>query len=151
MGSKRVRPRRPQLGIGRVGGGALGSEMRVLRQHPSGGHAHLTPATSSTKSTRWTTITCSTSEDTSKGVGMCADRPYGRVAAPEKHSNTRHSNSTLILSKAVASNLWTTLRLYLIFICLFMERWRCRSDASVVSCDDEAWACARTRPHKHAY
>jgi len=43
VGSGRVRPRRPQLGIGRVGGGILGSEMRVLRQHPSGDNAHLSP------------------------------------------------------------------------------------------------------------
>ena len=43
MGSRRDRPRRPQLGIGRVGGGILGSVARVLRQHPSDDHAHLSP------------------------------------------------------------------------------------------------------------
>ena len=43
MESRRDRPRRPQLGIGRVGGGVLGPEIRVLWQHPSGDHAHLSP------------------------------------------------------------------------------------------------------------
>ena len=44
MGSGRVWPRRPRLGIGRVGGGVLGSKSGVLWQHPSwSGHAHLSP------------------------------------------------------------------------------------------------------------